>query len=288
MIFFEFVEYKSKNMQSHELSIHYALKPVIFLGFIFGIDKYSYRSLKIVPKTAASKVYSWFLLCLIIALYIRAINLKLQDKHDTTFPLILDHLANIMTVFSAITSIVFSLFFAGPSTVNYFTNIERIDRLLGLPSECFVKMRTNVILILFLLLSYVSSVLVADALTWDGGIIITMSAMYVSMCVMDFFMFQYVLDIWIVTYRLRAMVSLLIYSKNLRTEKANVDLSPLDLGSTKSWSETNWYLCRRNNSTNYDETIYKLTSIYDKLADNVDLINSSYGFQVNNIYKSTR
>lgn len=279
MNFFGFTEYNSKNVKSLEVDIHYALKPVIFLCFIFGINKYSYKNLKIVPITLGSKAYSWFILCLIMALCIYVIKFKLDTVHDMNLLSIIDNLAYTTTVLSAISSIVFSLFFSAPSSVKYLNNIECIDKLLDLPAECFIKMRTNVVLMMLLLCSYVSSVVAADALAWLGAITSRMSAMYISMFVIDFLVFQYVLDIWIVTFRLRAIDSLLICSKSLSIQKANVDFSPQCLGSTKSWSEMNRYLRRRNNSA-YDETINRLTSIYDKLADNVEVINSSYGFQV--------
>lgn len=281
MILFGFLEYKPKNVQSLDLTIHYALKPVIYLGFIFGIDKYSYKGLKVVPRTMGSKAYSWFLLCLLIGVYIHVIKSKVDAKYDLDLSVIIDNLAYTMAVFSAVTSIVCSLFFAAPSTVNYLNNIECIDKFLDLPPECFVKMRTNVVLILFLLLSYLSSVVLADAFTWFGGIFNKMSCIYLSMFVMDFLMFQYVLDIWIVTFRLRALVSLLICSKSLSIQIPNIDFSLQDLGFTKRWSEMNRYLRRTNNSSKYDEVINELPSIYDKLSDNVDVINSSYGIQVN-------
>lgn len=48
----------------------------------------------------------------------------------------------------------------------------------------------------------------------------------------------------------------------------------------KSWDQMNKLLSKNNTSDDFGDRISRGRLIYDKLADNVDIINSSYGSQV--------
>lgn len=263
-----------------KLNINYALQPAKYVLLFLGIEKYTYELNKVVPRTIWSKVYSSVVLFCLSIIFICIMKYKFTEELvNLIFSLVFtDSIAHSLSFSAAFSAILCPLCFTSQLSIKYVNNVEYIDRLLDLPPECFVNMRIRFTQGLSFVCLFATSFVISDLVFWYNSAIATLAVVYYSACVIDFVIFQYVVDIWIITFRLRALVSQLTSCKNV---KVNTDFEPNNLMFIKSWEQMNKLSSTSNASDDFGDRISRGRSIYDKLADNVDIINSSYGSQVN-------
>lgn len=261
-----------------KLNINYALQPAKYVLLFLGIEKYTFELNKVVPRTICSKIYSSVLLFSLIISFIYIMKFKVTEElvNSTLSLVFTDNIAHLLSFSATISAILCPLFFTNIS-IKFINNVEYIDKLLDLPPECYMKMRTTFTRGILFVCLFVTAFVISDFIFWYSSIIAYMTVIYFSDYVVGLVIFQYVVDIWIITFRMRALVSLLITCKNL---KLNTDFAPNNLMFIKSWNQMIKLNSKSNVSDDFGDRIARGRSIYDKLADNVDIINSSYGSQV--------
>lgn len=258
-----------------ELNVHLALKPVNFLLLFLGIQRYSYHSGKVVSRTIMSKTYSLFCFFGIFGSYF-FINLR-HMKIPNTLPKLTDYLAYVFSLIAAGSSICVSLFYDAKVTRKFIYNFECVDQLLDLPAKCFTDTRSNVFIGMTVASLSVGTAVIHDYMAWVNPDSNLMYSMYASMILIACTVFQYVLDIWLVTFRLRALTFQLIYCKNGYFNTNSVSLEPYHF---KSWDKMNQLMVKSDVFDTFGDRISRMRKIYRRLADNIDIINSFYGIQV--------
>lgn len=277
----------SKKNNVPELNVLHFTKPFNFVFLLFGIQRSSYDQNKISPRTDGSKVYGFLFIIFVTALSVYGFTVKINRQLEE--PILSSNVTqNIGLLFlccTGILSLIISNFVSSKLSIDHFYNIVYIDRQLGLPQECYVRKR--VLLAFFSFFLYLITVLVGDFVAWYDSDICTYVSAYINMWVLDLIAFQYLVDIWIVTFRLRILVAQLVWCNNVKLyvkEDSDVDFDPHNMIYIKSWKQIKGVVSKSNIWDSFGDRILRLTSVYDKLADNVDIINTTYGIQVNIIF----
>lgn len=266
-------------------NLHDALKPVNYIFSFLGIQSHSYDGCEILPKTVRSKAYSIICLLFILISYIyvtiEKINMESNISIIADVVSVTDHLSYLLIICA--TALSMGLPVLGNTqelSIKFFKNVKYVDTLMDLPKEYNKKMRSWIICVAISLCLIVSFTIATDIVNWYSPQTKIYIPMFIGMVVMDFVIIQYVQYIWIVTFRMHAVISQLICcDKLVNSEKQCIDFSPDIIMHNMSWG-INKVLCKSNYFEKFDERILRLMSVYDKLADNVDIINSTYGIQV--------
>lgn len=268
-----------------KMNIHYALTPVNYFFSFCGIQSYSNKKNKVSTKTRFSKAYPVFLACGIFVSFAFQIIIKMliEVKLSMSAIAITDNLTYFFLVFTALCSLTCPVFGSSRLAMKYFDNIECVDKLLDLPPECYEAMRKMIrIYLLFVVYSVITVSL--DFIAWYGPLSFYYITMYIAFFIVDFLIFQYALYVWIIIFRMRALVSQLIYSDSQLHKTDCIDFSPNNNMFVDCWNKMNKLVLKCNVPYDFNARLLKLMMIYDKLADNVEIINSSYGLQVNYLY----
>lgn len=191
-----------------KFNINYSLQPAKYPLLYLGIEKYTYKLNKVVPRTIWSKVYSSVLLLSLITVFVNIIKYKVTDEIVTlTFSLIFtDNIAHLLSFTATVSAIMCPLLFTNQLSIKYINNIEHIDKLFDVPPECYVKMRTAFKVGLFFVCLSVTAFVISDFIFWYNSEIATLAVVYFSDYLIGLVIFQYVVDIWIITFRMRALV----------------------------------------------------------------------------------
>lgn len=275
---------KVDNPKIHDnLNIHYALKPLNFFFSFIGIQNYSYKSNKVSTKTALSKSYSLLLLfgLNVFFMYLMATQLSFYTETLSLSLIFFDDSAYFLSILTANLAISCPVFYTTGILVKYLENVESIDKHLCIPTGYYMKMRKWITVVTLLISSYISFVILFDLFATNSYLQTYYSTLYIALAIVDIFIFQYALHIWMVIFRMRALVSQLACSNKPLLHKTDcVDFSPNNLVYNSCWIKMNNLLTKCNVNYDFDATVPRLMIIYDKLADNVDIINSFYGLQV--------
>lgn len=282
------IENKNENLRdlnnAPELNTLHATKPFNLIFLLFGVQRSSYDQNNISPRTHASKVYGFLFIIFMVALTVYGFTIKIgrELKEPTLSSNITQNVGNFFLCCCGILSLIISNFTSSKQSVDKFYNIVYVDRQLGLPQECYVRKRVLLAFLSFFL--YLLTVLVGDFVAWYNSDICVYASSYLNMCVLDLIVFQYLVDIWIVAFRLRILVAQLVWCNNVKLyvkEDSNVDFEPHNMIYIKRWKRIKDVVSKSNIWDSFGDRILRLTSVYDKLADNVDIINAAYGIQVN-------
>lgn len=265
------------------LDIHYALKPVNYTFFFFGLQSYSYRANTPIKKTSLSKAYSLLFLSSMILLSFYQIQSKIKYEIETSTLKIAmtDNIAYLFVIFTVILLQSCPVFCNPQLPLKYLNNIKYIDQILELSPECYKTMRKyNIFISVFLSLNDFF-VVMFDMFSSYSTQSLFYIPLYIAIFIVDFLIFQCALYIWMVTFRMRALVfQLACCNKQLMSSDDHIDFSPNNKFYVSCWNKMNKSVTNYDVIHNFDGRILTLMMIYDKLADNVDIINSSYGVQV--------
>lgn len=270
---------EKEQFKSLELNINYALKPVNILFFFCGIQCYSYEGFKILPKTLHSKAYSLLLLCGNLGAFAYLIMVKIEAEPSASL-YFTDNLSYVFLMCAATLSLGIPTFGNTKSMPKFLQNVKYIDKLLGLPNEYYKKLQTRVTFLFISLVFHVGFAVLVDILFLLTRVQVVYIPMYISMYIINFLLAQYVILIWIMTLRMRALISQLIFSNNLYQKPDAIDYSPNNILFDYTWNEMNTFVLNTNIYDSLDDKFLRLMTIYDKLADNFDILNSLYGPQV--------
>lgn len=274
----------SQNMSEicTKLNMHHVLTPVNYFFLVFGIQTYSYKGNKVLPKTTFSKAYSLLFSSVINIAFLYLISVKIgSDAESSTLKITFtDNISYFFGIFSVTSSLYIPVFSSSQLALKYMNNVEYIDNLLDLPQECYTTWRKLITGASLLLFAYICLANLLDIVAWYDSQSMSNIAMYIAMFTFDFLVFQYVVYIWMITIRMRALNSLLLCSRKQLNNINSVDFSSTNIMRIGSCKKMNDLMIRSSANYEFGGKALMLITIYDKLADNIDIINSSFGLQV--------
>lgn len=266
-------------------NIHHVLAPVNYFFLVFGLQTYSYKGNTVLPKTTLNKAYGLLLSCIINVVFLYLIIVKIEnDAESSTLKITFtDNISYFFGIFSVTSSLCIPVFSSSQLALRYMNNVEYIDNLLDLPQECYTTWRKSITSASLILFVYICLANVLDIVAWYDSQSTSNIAMYIAIYTFDFLVFQYVVYIWMITIRMRALNSLLLCSSKQLNKNNSVDFSCTNMMRIGCCIEMTELLKKSNPNFEFGVKVLMYITIYDKLADNVDILNSAFGIQVNSV-----
>lgn len=267
------------------LDMHYVLTPVNYFFSAFGLQNYSYNGNTVLPKTAFSKAYSLLIASIINVIFLYLISVKIgSDAESSTLKITFtDNISYFFGIFSVTSSLYIPVFSSSQLAVKYMNNVQYIDSLLDIPQECYTTWRKLITGASLLLFVYICLANLLDIVAWYDSQSTSNIAMYIAIYTYDFLVFQYVVYIWMITIRMRALNSLLICSSKQLNKTNSVDFSSTNIMHIGCCNGMNELMVKSSANYSCGVKVLILITVYDKLADNVDIMNSLFGLQVNSV-----
>lgn len=272
---------ESRDSHKNPLHIAYVFKSLHLVFMAFGLQKISFVGNNIIPMTNRAKMYPFILLGFLIWLYCYSIFHKFQTFKKTEKSISgSSHIITVNILLITAASIYSS---AIKNSCIYFKltqNIQYLDEKLQIPSAWYVKIRHKVKIIFFFYMLYFAYISLWDEAVWKFKKNLHFHTTLILMFCKDLIMFQYLFDVWIVVDRLNVLTYQLIDLVQPILQQEDVALE-IDVYFSKKYRYKSDEISENKFAEErFEDGIKRLMSVYDKLADNIGVINSFYGVQV--------
>lgn len=271
---------------SSNLDITHVYKCLHEIFIVTGLQKFSFERNNVPkPLSCMAKIYPVIFWVCVVYFYYESIKINYKSINES-----LTGSTHAMIVLGGIilASSIFSSVFKNP--LKYFKLVQNViyfDEILRIPASWYKNTRFRVSVIFVVYVIYFVFVSACDFTLWYNQINLYM--ILVLTFTGDLIAFQYLFDVWIIANRLKTLTKQLI-----RLGKPALCLK-VDYNYQTDWliekDQKNIYRSVKEDvQENFEFSIVRLMSVYDKLADNVDIINTTYGVQVRQpivIFQST-
>lgn len=280
---------KEKPRKTEELKdIIYIFKPIQWVQRGLGLQKVSFNKGQVQKTAKITALYSVVLAITSITLqtFIVAHLIKKHHKFDSAATIAVDLLNLIPVAWCA----QLSLFLSGtryqPLIIRLFNNFQLIDHHLRISlNKKYTSLRKKLFFILFLLITISVISYAYDIMIWHGDIRIFVIP--VSSTIMDITLLEVMIYLYLIYTRLGDLNKQLEATKYDATQIFIAEVNKVNYRKKFTISESVEYLERKNArkvnkklcENSYDN-ITRLMMIFDRLADNANIINSCFGVTV--------
>lgn len=277
-------ENRAINSEETLLNVGYIFKSFQPICMVLGVQKISFIGNNYIPMTTRAKIYPFIYLCLLILIYLCSFVQRLQYGENLEESLYWgSHINFVISLLILASSIFSSVFKNSHDNFKLALNIKYFDDKLKVPSAWYVKIRRRVKTIYFFYIILHAYVALLDILAWKSFNILHVYVIYIAFLSEVMIIFQYIFDIWIVVNRLKMLSCQLVdlVQPILRHGDGDVVIN-MDYLHRDFSVDTSPNIRRKTIIVreNFNSGMIRLMSVYDRLADNIALINSTYGIQV--------
>lgn len=248
--------------------------------FLFGHQKFSFQGDKIKTISNGAKIYPFLLWIIIFGLYYKGT----LDSHERNTNKSMSSASHVMSFMSATifaSSIYSSVFKNCRTNLKLVQNIVYLDNALRIPVCWYKKIGFRVKCSLFFFVIYTAFIAACDIALWYERMDSRLYVLYILMMAGDLIIFQYLFDVWIIANRMKILTKqiVILVMPLLRCE-GNVNIDFLTEHLTENDPKKISGKLKKGVSESFEVGIIRLMSVYDKLADNICIINNTYGVQV--------
>lgn len=271
-----------RNTQNNSLNVIYIFKTLQYFLRIFGLQKVSISGRKVKKTRGISATYSITLALAIFSVQSYAVYYRTVHYYNSMeFPSILVDLLNLIpSTVTAIVSLIFSATKYQPIFIRLLHNFVSIDHHLNIPLDkvyLILRKKVTIFLTFIIVTSIVTNLY--DYFMWKGDTRISMSS--VLMTIKELTLLEVSIYFYLIIIRFD---NLNVQLKGAKYESPNIYLSEvikIDRKRNSVIKRMGKIYFEGNEGVRNQENLSRLMIIFDKLADNVNIINSCFGLTVN-------
>lgn len=265
---------------SNKFDITNVFKSLHGFLFLFGHQKFSFQGGKIRTLSNKAKIYPFLVWIFIISLYYNG-TMDSKERNINKSMSSSSHVISFISATIFISSIYSSVFKNCQTNLKFVQNIVYLDNALRIPIWWYKKTVLRIKLFLFLFVIYGVFIAACDIALWYDRMDSRLYVLYILTVTGDLIIFQYLLDVWIIVNRMKILINqLVILIMPLLCNKYNVNVDYLTEHYTEDDPKKINEIMKKNVGECFEVGIIRLMSVYDKLADNISIMNNSYGVQV--------